>query len=922
MSDSHASARLLGRRDECEALERLLEGARAGQGSVLVLRGEPGVGKTALLDSVGNRAARWQIARAAGVESEMELAFAGLQQLFGAPMLDRLDHLPGPQRDALRLALGLSDGATPDRFLVGLAALTLLSDVADEQPLVCLVDDVQWLDRASVQALTFVARRLVAERIAMVFTIRTPSAEHELDGLPGLALNGIGDHDAGLLLASAVPGRLDEQVRDRIVGEARGNPLALLELPRGLSPAELAGGFGLPDAGPLASRIEQTFLRRLRSLPDETQQLLLIAAADPVGDVTLVFRAAERLGIASEAIAAAETAELIELGARLRFRHPLVRSASYRSASRRDRRRAHDALAAMSDPDQDPDRRAWHRAHAASVPDESVAAELERSADRARGRGGVAAAAAFLARAAELTPDPARRGTRALAAAQAKFDAAAHDAADEFLAVAAMCPLDELQRARLARLRAQIAFDRAGGSEAASLLFTAAERLEPLHPELARETYLEALWAAVRSGRFGDHKQLVEGAQAAHAAPERLPPRAIDLLLDGLVARFTQGYAAALPVLRSALDAFREESFEGENIAWCWLACQVAMDLWDDEACAHIATELAGIARDSGALSVLPLALNYSAAHQLFAGDFRACEQLIEEADAISAATRIRPLAGFSVLLAAWRGDRGLTFDLSQPGVQEATARGEGLAVEVAEWAVAVLHNGRGEYGEALAAAERAYDPHGLGFSGWVLPELIEAAARSGEPELAGIALERLTESTRLSTTEWARGIEARSRGLLSEGQAAEDLYRTAIEQLASSRVVVELARAHLVYGEWLRREKRRADARDQLRTAYDMFDEMGAAAFGDRARRELLAAGEAVGKRSVETRDELTPQEAHIAGLARDGYSNQEIGAQLYISPRTVEWHLRKVFRKLDIGARNQLRDALPRSAGATVPA
>jgi DNA-binding CsgD family transcriptional regulator len=902
---------LRGRRSERDALEQLLDGARAGHSSVLILCGESGVGKTALLDDVLGRASGYRIARVGGVESEMELAYAGLQQLC-APMLDRLGHLPAPQRDALRLAFGLSEGPAPDRFLVGLAVLSLLCEVAEERPLVCLVDDVQWLDQASVQALAFVARRLMAEPVVLVFAVRELSDQCELVGLPELAVTGIGDSDARLLLESAVPGRLDEQVRDRIVAETRGNPLALLELPRGMTPAQLAGGFGLPCAQPLASRIQQSFLRRLRSLPHQTQQLLLIAAAEPLGDVTLLWRAAERLGIGADAAAPAEAAGLIELGARIRFRHPLVRSASYHTSSPQDRQRAHAALAEATDPQTDPDRRAWHHAHAAHGPDEAVASELERSADRAQRRGGVAAAAAFLDRAAALTGDPTRLGARALAAARAKFDAAAPDAADELLATAAMCPLDDLQCAQLERLRAQIAFARTRGSDALALLLGAAKRLEPLDPELARETYLEALWAAVRTGRFGSCRAVAEAAQAARAAPApRRPPRAIDLLLDGLVVRFTEGYAAAAPRLERALDAFRHAGLN--DVGWCWLACHVAMDLWDDEACAQLVGDLIQTARDTGALAALPFALNYVSAHQIFAGEFSAAEELIEEAEAITAATRNARIADFSVLLAAWRGDRARTFDLREASIQDATERGEGFVFEVAEWAAAVLHNGLGEYGLALVAAQQALEQDELGFAVWVLPELIEAAARTGGPIVAASALERLTERTCLSSSDWALGIDARSRALLSDGRLAEDLYLEAIDRLGRSRVTVHLARAHLIYGEWLRRENRRVDARERLRAAYNMFDTMGAEAFAERARRELVATGEKVRRRTVETRDELTPQEAQIARLARDGYTSPEIGVRLFISPRTVDYHLRKVFTKLDITSRKQLRTVLP---------
>src|SRR3954447_10139652 len=491
---------LRGRRNERYALDRRLQRVRAGESSVLVLRGEAGIGKTALLGDIADRASGCRIVRVAGVDSEMELAFAGLHQLC-APMLDGLDRLPGPQRDALRVAFGLQDGA-PSRFLVALGVLSLLAEAAESEPLVCLVDDVQWLDRASVQALAFVARRLLAERIALVFAVRDPHDVNELTGLPELVVRGLADDDARRLLASAMPGRLDEHVRDQIVAETRGNPLALLELPRGLTPAGLAGGFGFPDARPLASRVEEAFVQRVRALPRATQLLLLVAAAEPVGDVSLLWRAAERLGIRGSASKPAEEAALIDVGIRVRFRHPLVRSAVYRAASAEDKRDVHRALAEATDAEADPDRRAWHRARAVVGADEEVAGELERSAERARARGGAAAAAAFLERAAELTPDPAGRGARALAAAQAKFESAAPEAALGLLEVAETCPLDDLQRARLARVRAEIIFALRRGRDAPPLLLDAAAQLEMLDPAAARETYVEAIGAAMFASRL------------------------------------------------------------------------------------------------------------------------------------------------------------------------------------------------------------------------------------------------------------------------------------------------------------------------------------------------------------------------------------------------------------------------------------
>jgi DNA-binding CsgD family transcriptional regulator len=904
---------LRGRSNEREALDRQLQRVRAGQSAVLVLRGEAGVGKTALLEYVAERASECRIARVAGVESEMELAFAGLHQLC-APMLDGLEALPGPQRDALRVAFGMQDGDAADRFLVALAILSLLAHAADAEPVVCLVDDAQWLDRASAQALAFVARRLLAERIAMVFAVREPTDSNELTGLPELVVRGLADDDARSLLASALPGRLDERVRDQIVAETRGNPLALLELPRGLTTAELAGGFALPDARPLASRVEETFVQRVVTLPRETQQLLLLAAAEPVGDVSLLWRAAERLGIRGDAGRPAEEAALIELGIRVRFRHPLARSAAYRAAHFSDRQEVHRALAEATDPETDPDRRAWHRAQAAAGVDEEVAGELEHAADRAQARGGMAAAAAFLARAAELTPDPVERGRRAVAAAQAKFEAAASDEALELLVTAELAPLDELQRARMERLRAEITFARTRGRDAPALLLDAARRLEPLDAAMARETHLEAIAAAMYAGRLGGHPSVGETAEAAKAAPAApQPPRAIDLLLDALATRFTEGYAAGVPPLRTALDAFhREEGLTARDARWLWLACRLAQDLWDDELWYELTTRALRLARETGALRLLPTAATYRACLHVHAGAFGPASSLIEEADAIVAATGLAPLKLASLMLAAWRGNEAEIFGLLETGLPLAMARGEGMALGVDGWANALLYNGHGRYAEALAAAQRACEYDDVGPFAWALVELIEAGVRSGATDAAAAALDRLSARTQASGTDWALGVEAGSRALLSDGRIAEPHYREAVERLAATRGVVHLARAQLLYGEWLRRENRRVDAREQLRAAYEQFGQIGAEGFAERARRELLATGETAPKRSVESRDVLTPQEAQIARMAGDSQTNPEIGAQLFISPRTVEYHLKKVFTKLDISSRKELRGAL----------
>jgi DNA-binding CsgD family transcriptional regulator len=902
-------------------LDQLLASARVGDSGALVLRGEPGIGKTALLTYLLGRASGCVTARAVGVEAEMELAFAGLHQLC-APFLARLDRLPAPQRNALSTAFGLQAGDAPDRFLVGLALLSLLSDVTEEQPLVCVVDDAQWLDQASAQALGFVARRLAAESVVLVFAVREPAAERHLTGLTELVVPGLVDGEARGLLLSVITGPIDERVRDRIVAETRGNPLALLELPRDLTPQELAGGFGLPDAAPLSGRIEDSFLRRLESLPPTTRLLLAVAAAEPIGDPVLVWRAAGQLGVDADAASSAVAAGLVDFAGHVRFRHPLVRSAAYRATSPEERRNVHRALADATDPDVDPDRRAWHRAHATSGPDEEVADELERSAVRAQTRGGLAAAAAFLEEATRLTPDPARRAQRALAAARAEHQAGAPDAALALLAMAQAIPLDELQRARVDLLRAEIAFASRRGSDAPPLLLKAARRLEPLDLGLARETYLEAFTAAVLAGRLSRGADVTEVSRAVRLAPApSAPPRAPDLLLDGLALLVTDGRAAGTPLLKRSLSAFRgQDVTTEEGLRWLWLAGRVADDLWDDESWEVLCTRNVALARQAGALAVLPIALRSRIFVHVFAGELDQGAALMQEVRAVTDVTGTQLAAYGAVALAAWRGREAEADELITATIDDVTSRGEGMGLSISYHARALLCNGLGRYAEARAAAEQATEHEDLGIFAWAQTELVEAASRSGGPEIAIAALERLTETTRTAGTDWGLGIEARSRALLSEDNAAEDLYREAIERLGRTHIRVDLARAHLLYGEWLRRRGRRVDSRQQLRTAHEMCTAMGLEAFTERARRELLATGETVRDRGVEAREELTAQEAQIARLADDGKTNPEIGAELFISARTVEWHLRKIFAKLAISSRRQLGEAL--SGAARMPA
>ena len=900
----------LDRIDECRTVDGLLTAVREGQSAVVVIRGEAGIGKTALLRYAADHASGFLLVQVTGAEAEMELPFAGIHQLCAPAVLDHLDALPPPQRDALTVALGLAAGDVPERFLVGLAVVGLLSAAAEARPLLCLVEDAQWLDTASGMILGFVARRLQAESVAMVVAVREPNTRQDFDGLPELQLSGLPEEFARALLMRAVPGRLDDRVRDRIVGETRGNPLALLDLPRSVSATELASGFGLLAATNLPRQLEDHYLRRAGELPEATQRLLLLAAAEPTGDATLLWRAAHGLGVDQSALSPAEDAELVEIRTRARFRHPLVRSAVYRAATPSERRAAHRALADAMDPETDVDRLVWHRAQAVVGVDEAVAAELERSADRARARGGAAAAAAFLAHAAELTPDSTERGRRALAAARAKLDAGAADAALELLAIAELAPLGELQRARLERLRAEITFERTRGSEAPRLLLDAARRLEPLDAAMARETHLEAMAAAMFAGRLGGRPDVREVAEAAQAAPEApQPPRAIDLLLDGLATRFTEGYAAGVAPLRKALDAFRhEDGLAAGDVRWLRLACRLAVDLWDEVLWDVLATRGVRMARETGALMQLPSLANFLAAFNVHSGDFDAALVLIDEVDAITQAIGTPALKYGAGMLAAWRGDGEQLQGIADYELQSVMARGEGLSLALFLSITALLHNGNARYDDALAAAQQASEHEDVIAYGSSLVELIEAAVRGGRPDDAAAALDRLSERTQASGTDWALGMEAASRALLTQGQHAESLYREAVERLSESRGVVHLARARLLYGEWLRRENRRVDAREQLRAAHETFNGIGAEGFAERARHELLVTGETVRRRTDDARGVLTPQEAHIARLASDGLSNPEIGAQLFISPRTVQYHLRKIFLKLDITSRNQL--------------
>ena len=907
------SADLRDREDERAILDGLIEAARAGESAALVLWGEAGIGKTALLDYLVASASGLRVIRAVGVESEIELAFAGLHQLC-TPMLDYVDRLPEPQRESLEIAFGLLKGAPPDLFLVGLAALSLLSEVAEETPMLCVVDDAQWLDRASARVLAFVARRLFADPVALVFAAR--ELGEDLQGLPDLEIPGLSDDHARALLGPIVHLLSDERQIDRLIIEMQGNPLALVELPRGLTATQWAGGLGVAGGQTLSRRIEESFMRRVARLSADARTLLLVAAAEGTGDALLVGRAAEQLGVEISATAHTTTDGLLEIDQHVTFRHPLVRSAIYRSATDERRRTAHRALAEVTDQEANPDRRAWHLAAAASGPDEAIAVELERSAGRAQARGGFGAASALLERSVALSGDSALRTERMISATQARARAGHFEPALRLLAAAHTGALDDQQRAHLDLLRAQIALYSRRSADAPTLFLQAARSVESLDPRLARETYLDAWGAAIAAGRFAHGGSLTDVSLAARAAlSQSAPPRTSDLLLDALVKLALEGRRAAAPALREAAFHFAGDQATAEDsLRWGALAGAAAAVLLDYETAVQLAQRCVRNARDSGALPVLVINLAILSQYAALAGELDRAQQLLADAVSVTEVTGTQFRLNAVPVLAAFRGRAEEDLDAIDLTLRDATAERLGLGVQYGHWARSIVLNALGRYEEALPSAQDASeDVPALFVSGWALSEMVEAAARTGRTELARTGVERLEDNARAGDTDWGLGVATRSRALLSDDASAERLYREAIERLGRTRLRPELARSHLVYGEWLRRQSRRVDARGQLHIAYGWFAEMGMEAFAERARGELLATGERVRKRTFATRDELTAQEHQVAVLARDGLSNPEIARRLFLSRRTVEWHLRKVYAKLGISARAELTEALP---------
>jgi DNA-binding CsgD family transcriptional regulator len=907
-----AASSLRGRRQELAVLASLVARARSGRSGTLIVSGEAGVGKTALVDQAVERAGPGvRVLRMVAAESEVELAYAGMQQLCNH-MMDRVTLLPAPQRDALEAALGLCDAVAPSPFLVGLAILGLLTDASDDGPLLCIIDDAHWLDEASAQAIAFVARRLDAEGVALILVMRV--VDHDFSDRPQLIVGGLGDDDAREILRHAVPGAIDRRVRDQLIAEARGNPLALQELPRGLSPAEIAGGFALARSVPLERRIEHSLVAQLEPLPESARQLLLLAAADPTGDPALLWRASAVLKLATGTLDVVEQTGMLVLRARVEFRHPLARSAIYRSSAPQDRRLVHAALAEATSAERDPDRRAWHRASATVRPDEEIAADLERSATRARARGGAAATAAFLERSAELTPDPVRRARRLIAAAEAKHDAGAPERALRLLDTTRDHALTLLQEALVERLRARASYAVRRDRDAPSTLLAAAQRLAPLDPPLARDTYLEALAAALYAGRLGDPAEVAAISRAILDATDNDDSdRARDLILRGQALLAAEGPAAAASTLHRALRAFMIDDPDQLELRWMWLGCRAAVDLWDADALRALADRQIDLARREGVLTVLPIALSVAMCARLLDGQLDAASAACDEVEVIKNVTgHPLPLYG-RIVVAAFRGQVEEVERRAAQLRSDADARGEGYSLSVTNYAEAVVYNGLGRYADAVAAAQRELPfARELSFAMRSLPELIEAATREGDPTIAQEAFEQLRDLTRPVGGDWALGVLALAEAQLhDDAAAAERLYREAVERFERGGMSLLEGRARLLYGEALRRQHRRVDARRELRAAHARLSACGARAFAERAAHELVATGETIRSHEPGTEHALTPQELAVVRLAREGLTNRDIGSRLFISSRTAEYHLRKVFIKFGIRSRAELKSA-----------
>ncbi|WP_134104332.1 helix-turn-helix transcriptional regulator [Kribbella pratensis] len=903
--------RLYGRAVECARMDQLLQDASTGRAAALRVLGERGIGKSSLLDHVARRADGYRVLRARGVADERDLPYAGLQ-LLCAPLLEELERLEPAQQAALSTAIGLSGGEPPDRLLVSVAALNLLTGAAEHQPVCCLVDDAHWLDTASLLVLAFVVRRAERSPLLVVFGECERQDVPELDGLPEMRLEALPWSDAHSVLLAGAPGKIDAAVTERILLEARGNPRALLEAVDGTTAAELAGGYAIPAPRPDSRHRDHDCVRRARRLPADARQLLLTVAAEPTGDPAVASRAAAWLGVDAHAAELLEAESLLTFGPRVVFGCATLRAAVYAGATPPEIRLAHRAVAEAIISGPDLDRRAWHLALSTGGLDDRIAADLERSAAAAQARGGIAARAAFLERAALVTADPAARARRALTAAGAQHAAGSLDAAQHLLSIAASGPPDPAREAYIGFQRARIEFATRRDDAAPQLLLAAARRLRAYSPGLARRAHLEALAAVMLSCRGPAAPGVRDVARAARATTAEGSADPIDLLISALAARVLDGPGAAADALRRALTTFGADSLDSSARGWSWLAGWAAADGWNEDAWAALTAPDRHERRNGNGAghegSPPGHPLTGAALLDVFRGRFQAAQDAIPRGGAHALGTGSALPNPASLLLTAWQGNQDVLRSELPAVCKQARQRGDSLTLTVAQLAEAVLHNGAGHYEQALAAAREAVEADQLALSGWACIEFIEAATRCGQRDDAAAALARLGDHADAAATQWALGVRATAQALLSDVPVAEQLYQEAIDRLSKTGIRLHLARAQLLYGEWLRRQNRRVDARVSLRAAHQTFAAIGAEGFAVRAHAELLATGERVGRRSLEPGRQLTTQESRIGYLARDGLSNSEIGARLFLSPRTVEYHLHKVFAKLGITSRTEL--------------
>ncbi|MEU4556943.1 AAA family ATPase [Actinoplanes sp. NPDC023936] len=914
----------LGRHHERAVLRELVEGARGATGDAILVTGPAGIGKTALVaETIAEVTGGVRVLQTAGAQYEMELPFAALQQLL-QPLVGGIESLPEPQARAVASALGTGETVSPATVLVALGTLNLLTWAARERPVICVVDDTHWLDDASSQVLAFVVRRLSGAAVSVIFMAREPLTSDALSGVTVLRLRGLEDADARTLLRTGLRAPLDPRVRDRILAEAQGNPLALLELPRSADLGALAGGFGVPGTARLPRTLEVGFQDRLERLPAQARRFLLVASADPTGDPVVVWRAARHLGLDPVAASHGVDAGLIQIDIRIRFRHPLVRSAIYESATVDDRRAVHDALAVATDPLVDPERRAWHAAQAAAEPDEQLADELERLANRARSRGGLAASGAFLEQAAALTPDTGSQARRLLAAARARHECGDFGRALRLVAAAEATVQDPVLQARAQVVRARVAFDRGRDEPAVRGLIAAARAIGPFDVLFGRDVLFDALAAATLMGRFATWSLTLDLAEAVRDLPvddERTRP--LDRLLDPLIACISGGKAdpgAIRPVLAHYLEygskaGQADRAVERFDIGELWLACQAAQDIWDDQIFIALSRQQLDYARDNGALAGMPIALTHRALSLIHEGRFPPAQRLVDEGYAISAEIGAPRMAFVDMAIAAWQGDRQRVRELTEQAMADATARDEGRLLTAAEYATAVSLNGMGEFAAAADACRTAVHLDEPSFPPWLIPEFVEGAARSGRPQDALEVVERLERVAAEMDTDWGTGTALYVRALISAGEQADTAYREAIKRLARTTRRIDLARARLAYGEWLAGEERKGEAREQLEAAHEMFLAMGARDFAGRASRALRAATGVV-RRPNAGEAALTAAEQAVTRLVARGATSKEAAAELFISPRTVDAHLRSIFAKLGVKSRRELRD-MYRDAG-----